>query len=84
MIKTDKILHFAICFCITGIVALLCYGAFELSKATSILAGFGVSLVIGIAKEAYDYYISKTGFDKQDILADVSGAVLASLFTLGM
>lgn len=84
MIKTDKVLHFVACFVIAAFVALLGFGVLELSKAVSILLGLVVSLLVGVAKETYDYYFRKTGFDKQDLLADAAGAVLASLFALGM
>lgn len=84
MIKTDKVLHFVACFVIAAFVALLGFGVLELSKAVSILLGLVVSLAAGVAKEVYDKYVRKTGFDKQDLLADAAGAVLASLFALGM
>lgn len=84
MIKTDKVLHFVACFCIVAVVALLCYGVFGFNKVVSILVALGTSLLTGVAKEVYDFYVRKTGFDKQDLMVDAIGAVLASLFTLGM
>lgn len=32
----------------------------------------------------YGFYVRKTGFDKQYLMADAVGAVLTSLFVLGM
>lgn len=84
MIKTDKVLHFVACFVIAAFGALLSFGVLGLEKWAAILCGLGVSLLVGVAKETYDYYFRKTGFDKQDLLADATGAVLASLFALGM
>lgn len=84
MIKADKVLHFVACFVIAAFVTLLTFGVFGFSKPLAIVSGLGVSLLTGVGKEVFDYYIRKTGFDKFDLLADAVGAVLASLFALGM
>lgn len=84
IIKSDKVLHFVACFVIAAFVALLSFGVFDLGKVPSILLGLVTSLATGVGKEVFDYYVRKTGFDKSDLLADVLGAVLASLFAFGM
>lgn len=84
MIKTDKLLHFVVCFIIAALGALLGFGVFGLGKWVAILCGFGLSFLVGVGKEVFDKYVRKTGFDKQDLLADAAGAMMASLFAIGM
>lgn len=83
MISVDKVLHFAVCFMIAAVEAMI-MRASDVSVAWCSLAGFAAAMLIGVGKEVYDYYVRKTGFDKNDLLADASGALLAALFCLGL
>lgn len=84
ILKTDKVLHFAASFVITALAALLLFGVAGLPKAAAIAIALAIAAVAGVGKELFDKYVRKTGFDKQDLMADGIGAVLAAICALGM
>lgn len=84
ILKSDKVLHFVCSFVIVALVDLTLYGVADLSKVVSIVCALAVAFLCGVGKEIFDKYVRKTGFNKQDLMADAIGAVLAALFTIGM
>lgn len=69
--KLDKILHAIVCFLLTlGIYF------FTLNLILAVV----ITLAIGLAKELYD--INYTGFNQEDIVADLVGIAIASLLII--
>ena len=73
VVQQDKLLHAGGCYVISSSVAALIYDKTN-DKKKSLLYGFGVSVLIGVAKEIHD--IKHGQPDINDIAADVVGAGL--------
>lgn len=69
----DKILHYAVCFFITALVAHVMV-AFGTGKLTGAIVGAIVAEIIGLGKEMKDESEGRK-FDKKDLLADNLGIV---------
>ena len=69
----DKAVHCAVCALITLIPYLVT------GKIGWGFCGFGLSVIIGFAKELFDKYIRHTKFDWVDISADIVGAFIGIL-----
>ena len=72
-IQQDKLLHAGGCYAISSSVSALVYDRTS-NKNKSLIYGFGVAVLIGVAKEIYD--IKHGHADINDIAADVVGAGL--------
>lgn len=84
ILKTSTVVHFASCFALVAVVALVLFGVVEASKSAAIVVSFVIALVASVGYECYNVAIRKTGVDWEGVSADLIGAVLASLFALGM
>lgn len=73
-LSEDKILHAEICAVITLVVSIIA-GIFNPGAAWFI--GCFVAMLVGVAKEAYDYYHHNL-FSIGDIYADAIGIVVGS------
>ena len=72
-IQQDKLLHAGGCYAISSSVAALVYDKTN-NKKKSLLYGFGISVLAGVAKEVYDIRCGNP--DVKDIAADIIGASL--------
>ena len=72
-IQQDKLLHAGGCYAISSSVAALVYDKTN-DKKKSLIYGFSISVLAGIAKEVYDIKCGNP--DLEDIAADVVGASL--------
>ena len=70
--EKDKILHFAVCFILAALTALI---------TSNIIIGWSSAFIAGLAKELYDRY-SYGLFDIKDLIADVLGATCGILILL--
>lgn len=76
-IPVDKYIHVVVCIIIAGLIAHL----LPFPKLISAVVAVVTTLAIGVAKEFYDkkdYGL----FDWNDILADVSGALIGAIISL--
>jgi uncharacterized protein YfiM (DUF2279 family) len=73
IVQQDKLLHAGGCYVISSSVAALVYNKTN-DKKKSLLYGFGVSVLAGVAKEVYDIRCGDP--DVKDIAADIVGAGL--------
>ena len=73
IVQQDKLLHAGGCYVISSSVAALVYDKTN-NKKKSLIYGFGVSVLAGLAKEVYDIKCGHA--DVKDIAADVVGASL--------
>ena len=72
-IQQDKLLHAGGCYAISSSVSALVYDRTN-NKNKSLIYGFSVAVLIGVAKEIYD--IKHGHADINDITADIVGAGL--------
>jgi uncharacterized protein YfiM (DUF2279 family) len=63
-----------------GAAAVIASGATVILKDTEhpVLYGFGIAMVAGLAKEAYDSRSGGTGWSWSDLAADAAGAALGA------
>ena len=73
VLQQDKLLHAGGCYVISSSVAALVYSKTS-NKKKSLMYGFGISVLAGVAKEVYDIKCGDP--DIKDIAADVFGAGL--------
>jgi VanZ family protein len=73
IVQQDKLLHAGGCYVMSSSVAALVYNKTN-DKKKSLLYGFGVSVLAGVAKEVYDIRCGDP--DVKDIAADIVGAGL--------
>ena len=73
IVQQDKLLHAGGCYVISSSVAALVYNKTN-DKKKSLIYGFGVSVLAGVAKEVYDIKCGDP--DVKDIAADIVGASL--------
>ena len=73
VVQQDKLLHAGGCYVISSSVAALVYDKTN-DKKKSLIYGFGVSVLAGLAKEVYDIRCGNP--DAKDIAADIVGAGL--------
>lgn len=76
-IPVDKYIHVVVCIVIAGLITHL----LPFTRLISAIVAAVVASVIGVAKEVYDkkdYGL----FDRNDILADVCGAVIGALISI--
>lgn len=71
----DKWLHGVACFAIVAVVALIFKGTMGESNIVCATCGIIAALVVGIAKEAIDFFRGGK-FDAGDLVADIIGAVI--------
>lgn len=76
----DKILHYAVCFFITALVAHVMVG-FGFEKLTGAIVGAIVAELCGLGKEMKDESEGRK-FDTKDLLADNLGIVSAFICCL--
>ena len=74
--SSDKQLHMAGCFMISSITTSLVYNR-TADKRKAVLIGFGVGMIAGIAKEAYDLQCGSPQWG--DIAADAIGSGLGAV-----
>lgn len=67
MFAKDKQLHFLACFLIAFIGGVI---------TGRYIAAFGLTIVIGIAKEIVDYYSKEGTAEFMDIVADILGGIV--------
>lgn len=81
----DKVWHFLASMLIVIVVAFLVANLW-LGKAASVVIGFALAMVAGVAKETYDVYkgdsVDYERFNTKDILADVIGALFGVLIAI--
>lgn len=84
MIRADKVAHFVVSLVITIVLAIVIKSVDEDTAGImcGILAGI-VTMCLGVAKEVWDKFRG-TGFDLQDLLADLGGCVVAVIFSIFM
>ena len=73
IVQQDKLLHASGCYVVSSSVAALVYDKTN-DKKKSLMYGFGVSVLMGVAKEVYDIKCGDP--DVKDIAADIVGASL--------
>ena len=76
--EVDKQKHFAVSAVIGFTSSNIAYH-YRYTETESFWIGVAVAMSIGVGKELYDSRNGGTGFDMEDIGADVMGAVLGSL-----
>ena len=72
----DKAHHFMVSAFLTGAGYYMARQEVGMSQDNANVAGIGVSLSFGIAKEVYDGVSGKGNVSLQDVVADVAGIVL--------
>ena len=84
MIRADKVAHFVVSLVIAIVLAIVIKSVNEdvAGIMCGILAGI-VTMCLGVGKEIWDKFRG-TGFDLMDLLADLSGCVVAIVFSFFM
>ena len=79
----DKAKHFFVSGVIAGISTSVSENR-EIDSDESFLLSTGITLSIGMGKEAHDLWLSQTGWSWKDLLWDLLGALAGHFFVQGI